>query len=368
MALKSASEKYAGVWINELKNGDTVYYINYRDENGQPVKKKVGKKTKQSNFTIKDAYDKLIEVKHKLSTGETLEKETPRKKRQTLNDLYNNYIKWAENNKKSWKEDKWLYGKHLETSLGLMSIKTIKPLDIEEFKHEKINEDYAAQTIKHMLQLVRRIFNYAIKYELIKNIENPISKIEMPKIDNKRIRFLSQDEARNFLELLKELDNNRTYQLTMFSLFTGARFGEVTSLTWNDIDFKQNTIYFKKTKDGNSRYIAIAEPLKEVIRELDQTTQFVLSNNMNKQITKVPDDFMKCIEVVCPGNKEKSAQYKITFHSLRHTHASWLAQGGLDILNIKEQLGHKTLEMTLRYAHLIPNKRFEATVNLMQEL
>ena len=75
----------------------------------------------------------------------------------------------------------------------------------------------------------------------------------------------------------------------------------------------------------------------------------------------MPGYFDAAIESIIPGNKEKDAKQKITAHSLRHTHASWLAISGLDILQIKEQLGHKTIEMTMRYAHLIPNKRHEAT-------
>ncbi len=55
---------------------------------------------------------------------------------------------------------------------------------------------------------------------------------------------------------------------------------------------------------------------------------------------------------------------KITTHSLRHTHASWLAQSGVDILYIKEQLGHKKIETTMRYAHLVDNTRHEATLNV----
>ncbi len=58
MAIKKASDKYQGVYINEYKNGNIAYYINYRNELGKPTLKKVGIKTKQSNFTIKDAYDK----------------------------------------------------------------------------------------------------------------------------------------------------------------------------------------------------------------------------------------------------------------------------------------------------------------------
>lgn len=72
MALKPAGGRYEGVWINELKNGNIAYYINYRDEHGKPVKKKVGVKTKQSNFTVKDAYDRLIQAKHHLMTVKSL--------------------------------------------------------------------------------------------------------------------------------------------------------------------------------------------------------------------------------------------------------------------------------------------------------
>jgi integrase len=60
------------------------------------------------------------------------------------------------------------------------------------------------------------------------------------------------------------------------------------------------------------------------------------------------------------GNKT-AGKHRITVHNLRHTHASWLALAGADILHIKEQLGHKKLDMTLRYAHLIPNQRHDLT-------
>ncbi|MEA3370232.1 MAG: hypothetical protein U9Q40_02705 [Campylobacterota bacterium] len=70
MSLKSVGGKYEGVWKNELKNGDISYYINYRDETGTPVKVQVGKKTKSSDFTARDAYSKLIEIKYKLQHGQ----------------------------------------------------------------------------------------------------------------------------------------------------------------------------------------------------------------------------------------------------------------------------------------------------------
>jgi integrase len=78
----------------------------------------------------------------------------------------------------------------------------------------------------------------------------------------------------------------------------------------------------------------------------------------------MPEYFMTAVEAIIPGNKAQHTKYKITAHSLRHTHASWLAEAGLDILQIKEQLGHKNIDMTMRYAHLIPNIRHEITKKL----
>ena len=88
MALKKASSKYPGIFINEYKNGNVAYYINYRNEEGTPTLKKVGMKTKQSNYTIMDAYDRLIEEKHKIATGEELPKVVQRKAKVLFEDIF----------------------------------------------------------------------------------------------------------------------------------------------------------------------------------------------------------------------------------------------------------------------------------------
>jgi integrase len=73
----------------------------------------------------------------------------------------------------------------------------------------------------------------------------------------------------------------------------------------------------------------------------------------------MPKQWQEIVDKLIKGNKTIENKYRITTHSLRHTHASWLALGGADILQIKEQLGHKKLDMTLRYAHLIPSRRHD---------
>ena len=137
------------------------------------------------------------------------------------------------------------------------------------------------------------------------------------------------------------------------SEITGAasqknKTGVVTPLKWADVNFNNETIYFKKTKNGNERHIAMNDTLLETIQYLyeNKVNDNVITNSADGIILRMPDHFMSAVEQVIPENKERDNKYKITAHSLRHTHASWLAEAGLDILQIKEQLGHKNIEMT----------------------
>lgn len=381
MALKPVGGKYEGVWKNELKNGDTSYYINYRDETGKPVKVQVGKKTKSSDFTARDAYSKLIEIKYKLQHDQEPTIKGSRVTKIKFNDIWEKFKEYAMANKKSYQMDIWNYEKHLKPVFGDKTVRNLKALDFESFKQSLMAKNLSAQTVKHQLTLARMIMNYAIKHEIIKNFVNPISdrKVKMPEIDNQRQGFLTKEQARELLEVLKSLDLN-TYHLTVLLLFTGARFSEITGasaqknktnhetgLKWSDINFDTNTIYFRKTKNGNARHIFINDTLLETIDclESNKKSELVISTSTGGTILRMSAYFLTALESVIPGNKVKETQYKITAHSLRHTHASWLAMSGLDILQIKEQLGHKTLEMTLRYSHLVPNRRHEATKALV---
>ncbi len=377
MALEPVGGKYEGVWKNILKNGDISYYINYRNEHNKPVKVLVGKKTNASDFTARDAYSKLIEVKYKLQHDQEPTIKGSRVNKLKFDDIWEIFLKYAKANKKSYQMDIWNYKKHIKPVFGNKAVKSLKALDFENFKQDLTAKNLSAQTIKHQVTLARTIINYAIKHEILNNYTNPISngKVKMPEIDNQRLAFLTKEQAKELLDLVESIDE-RTYHLTVILLFTGARFSEITGassqknksddqtgLKWSDINFDTNTIYFRKTKNGKARHIFINDTVLKTLNYLQENkkSDLVISTITGGTILRMPDYFMTVIESIIPGNKKKDSQNKITAHSLRHTHASWLAMSGLDILQIKEQLGHKTLEMTLRYSHLVPNRRHEAT-------
>ncbi len=374
MALKKASSKYPGIFINEYKNGNVAYYINYRNEEGTPTLKKVGMKTKQSNYTIMDAYDRLIEVKHKIATGEELPKVVQRKAKVLFEDIFEDYLNWAKANKKTWKHnDLLVYNKHL-SYLAKSDPRTLKPKDFEELKQKKLTEVdkktgrvLAPKTVQHILATARHIFNHAIKNELIKNLTNPIGsgRVRMPKFENAKIGFFTKEKAKELLELLQQRENQRLYELTTLLLFTGARFSEVARLTWSDINFNTNLIYFASSKDGNARYIKMSNRVLEVVNTLykNKINNLVIPTINGNKYEKMPKEWQIEVDKLIPGNGNANKD-RLTTHSLRHTHASWLAQSGVDILHIKEQLGHKKIETTMRYSHLINNLRHQATERL----
>lgn len=380
MGLKPVGGKYEGVWTNELKNGDISFYINYRDDQGKPVKVLVGKKTRIFDFTVKDAYAKLIEMKYKLQHDEEPTIKAGRTSKIKFETIWEEFYSYAKANKKSYLMDERNYKKHIKPKFGHKNVKDLTSLDFEKFKQDLTSDGLEPQTVKHQLTLIRTIINYTIKHNILKNFINPMGggKVKMPDIDNMRQGYLTKKQAKKILEILKST-HQLTYHLTVLLLFTGARFSEITGaasqknktdvdtrLKWADVNFDNNTIYFKKTKNGNDRHIAMNEILGETIDYLNENrvNENVINNSDGGIILRMPDYFATAVESVIPGNNTRDTKYKITAHSLRHTHASWLAEAGLDILQIKEQLGHKHIEMTMRYAHLIPNIRHDVTRKL----
>lgn len=193
--------------------------------------------------------------------------------------------------------------------------------------------------------------------------------MKLPKLDNAKLGFLSKAQAKELLDYLQDRKHPLLYRFTVLLLSTGARFGEVASLTWYDINFENRLIYFKSTKDGKPRHIYMIDSAFNVLKDLEKEREsnLVIPSTKNTVIVTMPKQWQLIVNELFVGNKD-AAKYKITPHSLRHTHASWLALSGMDILKIKDQLGHKKLDMTLRYSHLIPDERHEQTKQVFEDI
>ena len=352
------SRKYgSSVQIYSKKNGDYAYYITYKDLNNKLKRVKIGEKSQ--GITEHYCYRKRAELVNVVRLGEDPQQIVKgRKKLFTFKNAYDDYLVWAKGNKSSWSRDEQLFRTHMK-SLHHYNLIDLKPKDFETLKQEKL-KTLSVRSVEYMLAVARQIINHAIKNELVKGYNNPISggRVKIPKPDNMKVAFLTQEQANNLFDILEKRESKTSYYMTVLLLYTGARFIEVATLTWNDINFFQRLIYFKATKNGNARQVYMTDLVYEILQKLAKNTKYVFLDTNGNHMLRMPRQWQLLVDDMVEGNTT-AGKYRITVHSLRHTHASWMALAGADILQIKEQLGHKKLDMTLRYAHLIPSQRHE---------
>ena len=188
------------------------------------------------------------------------------------------------------------------------------------------------------------VFNYACReYDLPENPVRYISSLPEPR---GRTRYLSEDEKTRLFEACRSSQWDKLYVLVLMAITTGARKGELMNLRWSDVDFDKQTAYVKTTKNGQPKVMPLTkEVIKELNRFKDQEPELIFNSEIKPN---KPYEFYKLWRRVL-----KEAEVNdFTFHSLRHTCASYLAMNGCSLLEIADVLGHRQISMTARYSHL----------------
>ena len=275
------------------------------------------------------------------------------------------YLQWAYSNKRSAKDDEIRFRLHLAPVLGAEKLSKITSLQLEKLK-DRLFEKLAPATVKQCLALVRQIYNKSILWNLY-NGPNPVRKITMPKMNNRRVRFLSEKEAIQLLTELRKVSQN-LHDIACLSLFTGLRAGEIFNLTWQDVNFETGTITVKDAKNYESRTSYMNETLRQLLLhrrpEKLKASDWIFPNRNGDKIQNVSKAFPIAVKRLGCNENVRDPRDKVVFHTLRHTFASWLAIQETPLLTIKELMGHKSIEMTMRYAHLIPDVKREAVCRL----
>jgi integrase len=176
-----------------------------------------------------------------------------------------------------------------------------------------------------------------------------MSKVRKPKEPRGRVRFLSDDERKRLLIACKASTCKFLYPVAVVALSTGMRQMEIMNLTWADIDLKRGYMILHETKNGERRSLPLVGHAKELILELSKVRQ--LNTNLVFFSETKPS---APVFIRTPWGKAlKEANIEdFKFHDLRHTAASYLAMNGASSTEIADILGHKTLQMVKRYAHL----------------
>jgi integrase len=193
------------------------------------------------------------------------------------------------------------------------------------------------------------IFRVGIDNEKI--TKNPAAGIKRKTENNNRVRFLSDEEER---AVLKETDP-RFHSHLLLSIHTGIRMSEQYSLRWPQVDFDRRHLFLPKTKNGDPRDIPLNGTALAALEELraESKGDFVFPNAESPR-----GWFLSAVE--------RAGLKDYTWHCNRHTFASRLVMAGVDLHTVGELLGHRTAQMTKRYAHLSVNHKQSAVERISQ--
>lgn len=257
------------------------------------------------------------------------------------------------------------YEKWIAPLIGEQPLTAIRSTHVEALSLNATKNGKSAQTVRHIIALVSQIWNMAHAHDVVTG-ENPCRRVKKPRQDSRRMRFLTTKEATTLLQALKERSTD-TYETAVISLFAGLRAGEIHSLTWADVNFDAGTLYIRDPKNKHSRHAFITPEIVEVLKGRergDSKSSLIFPSTVGTCRQAVSDSFERTVKALGLNDGITDARQKVVFHTLRHTFASWLVQRGTPLYTVAELMGHSSLEMTKRYAHLAPDTMRQAALGL----
>jgi integrase len=298
------------------------------------------------------------ELEQQRRDAENEKKALDEKNNCTFTDYFkNSYLPNAKENKKpeSWCKEEQHFENWLKPEVGQIPIKSISPFNLEKIKKNMLNAGRKPRSIQYVFATFRQVWNHALLNDIV-SIDSPTKKIKLPKVNNKRIRFLTHEEAELLLNELQK-NSDQTYKMALLSLHTGMRAKELYSLTWGVVNFQNEFILVRDSKSG-SRYVYLTEATKQILQNMYQgqpDSALIFKNRKGQAVAKISNTYFRVVEKLGFNKDVSDSRDKVIFHTLRHTFASWHVQNGTDLYELKELMGHSTIQLTERYAHLRPD-------------
>ena len=308
------------------------WYVDFSHD-GRRIRKKVGSK--------KDAENALAAVKADLLRGE-YKFRIDRKVR--FEDFAKEYLEYAKVNKRSWSRDEVIIRKNL-SYFNDMLLSKINPRHIEEYKKLRL-EKVKPGTVNRELTCLKYMFTVAEKFGKFDG-KNPVKQVKFLQQRQYEMKILDRNEIKRLIDA----STGYLRAMIIMALNTGMRKGEIFNLKWNSVDFVDNYIYVKETKSNVMRKIPMNFVVRSTLKEIKRESDFVFASpKTGKHFTGTLHSFKTACKNAGINN--------LRFHDLRHTAATFMVMGGIDLVTVSQILGHSTIQMTMRYAHPTPeNKR-----------
>jgi len=237
------------------------------------------------------------------------------------------------------------------------------------------------QTIKHCHRLLKQALSQAVKWQLL--IRNPADAVETPRVIRKELTTLDVGQTGILLEALR---GTRLYIPSLIAVATGLRRGEVLALRWKHLDFGNGILTVLQSLEQTDQGLRFKEPKSKRPRQIKMpslmTEEFrqhrvVQAEALLKLGIRQTEETLVCcrydgepispksLSVEFPIAVEKAGLPRITFHGLRHSHATQLLANGTHMKVAAERLGHTSIGITMDlYSHVLPGMQEEAAARV----
>lgn len=276
--------------------------------------------------------------------------------RLTLSDSLNRYEKLISSKKQSGDIEKYRIKKWQSSKLAGRSLASLRGVDFAEWRDDRLKTAKPA-TVRLELALISNLFTIAQKEWGIEGLANPISSIRMPSVQNSRSRLFNENEESYLLDALNVSKHGCKNQflkpIVLFALETAMRKGELLSLKWEHINFKDKVAFLPITKNGLPRLVPLSSSAISILKDLgssDEGHVFKISANalnlaFNRSLTRARSAYK-----THDGKNNKFLE-NFHFHDLRHIAITRLSEKLPNIIELAAVSGHKDVRMLKRYYH-----------------
>ncbi|WP_432744262.1 site-specific integrase [Methylobacter sp. G7] len=323
-------------------DGKPYYTVRVRIK-GYPAQTETFKRLTDAKKWAQDTESAIREGRH-FKTAEA--------KKHTVDEMIDRYLSGAKLTKVQ-DDHTGLHLRRWKEEIGYMLLADVNVDAITLVKEKLLNEEFRGKprsptTVLRYMASLSTVFTTAVR-DWAWLEDSPMKNIKKPTAARGRVRFLDDDERERLLIACKESRNKQLYLCVILAISTGMRQAELFGLKWSVVNLKERYLILHETKNGERRRVPLSGHVLDLLQEhakvrrLDTPLLFPgIKNPLN------PIDLQQPWETA----RKNAGVTDFTWHDLRHCTASYLAMNGASLAEIAEVLGHKTLSMVKRYAHL----------------
>jgi site-specific recombinase XerD len=333
--------------VYEKAPGSGIWWVRYADAMGRIRREKAG--TKSSALTLY----------RKRKTESLQRKKLPENLRSPMvsfAELAREALAYSKAHKRSYDDDV-IRMERLLCRFRDRVADSITPQELEQHLSQTAEEsDWAPATVNRYRALFSLVFRLGIESGKVK--ENPARLVKHRQENNVRVRWLSAEEEVRLRAAVSATSPEHMPELDL-ALNTGLRLGELYGLDWENVNLARRVLTIPRPKNGEMRHIPLNGPAVAALGELQKR-----SDGIGPVIRNAEGGALGSPRYWFEPAVRNAKIRSFSWHCLRHTFASRLVMAGVDLRTVQELMGHKSIQMTVRYSHLTPKHTLAAVERL----